>query len=330
MNVIQIGTGKMGQRWLDALLASPDVDLVGVVEPVDSLRQAAIDKTGLDSAHAFPSVETALASETAFDAAIIVTPPPSHRSLAEQLLRAGKHVLLEKPLSTNMDDARELVDCAAHTGQTLMVAQNYRHHRGFPELRHAIHRGQIGAVSAVNVRFEKDTRTMFGEGDFRYSMEHVLLVDMSIHHFDLIRAALGTNPRRLYAQTWHVPGGNYQYDAAASVLMTMDSGTTVSYTGNWASFGPETSWNADWEFVGDAGRMLWTDEGLTLHRWGEAALDLEVAEPPDAQGVLVREFVTAIAAGAQPPTHARDNINSLAIVFAAIESSLSGEVIAFD
>jgi myo-inositol 2-dehydrogenase/D-chiro-inositol 1-dehydrogenase len=329
MNVIQVGTGKMGQRWLEALVASPDVDLVGVVEPVDALREAAIARTGLDPASAFPSIEAALAGGTAFDAAVIVTPPPSHRPLAEQFLRAGRHVLLEKPLATTMDDARALVDCAAETGRTLMVAQNYRHHRGFPELRNAIRDGQIGAVSAVNIRFEKDTRTLFGEGDFRYSMQHVLLVDMSIHHFDLIRAALGTNPQRLYAQTWHVPEGNYQYDAAASVLMTMDSGTRVSYTGNWASFGPETSWNADWEFVGEDGRIVWTDAGVTLQRWGEESADLPVAEPGDAQGALVHEFVTAITAGTPPPSHAGDNINSLAIVFAAIESSLTGEVIAF-
>jgi predicted dehydrogenase len=330
MNVIQIGTGKMGQRWLEALLDSPIVTLVGVVEPVETLRDAAIAKTGLPAASAFASVEAALASDVAFDAAVIVTPPPTHRPLAEQLLTAGKHALLEKPLATTLEDARALVDTAASTGMTLMVAQNYRHHRGFGELREAIHRGAIGAVASVQIRFEKDARTMFGEGDFRYAMEHVLLVDMSIHHFDLIRAALDANVSRLYAQTWHVPEGHFQFDAAASVLLTMDSGTSVSYSGNWASFGPETSWDADWEFVGDTGRLLWTGAGLTLERWGEPPISLELSDPVDGQVALVREFVSAIAAGTQPPTHAGDNIASLAIVFAAVESAMTGEVIGFD
>lgn len=329
MRVIQIGTGKMGQRWLEALMESPDVTLVGLVDPVEALRDAALEKTSLSATVAFASVDEALASDLEFEAAVIVTPPPTHRPLAEQVLQGGKHVLLEKPLATTLEDARALVGIAAETGQTLMVAQNYRHHRSFRELREAIHQGVIGAIAAVRIRFEKDARTMFGEGDFRYSMEHVLLVDMSIHHFDMIRAVLGANASRLYAQTWHVPEGNFQYDAAATVLMTMDSGVNVTYTGNWASFGPETSWNADWEFVGDEGRIVWTEEGITVQRWGEEPAPLEVAPPIDAQGALVHELVEAIAAGIQPPTHAGDNIDSLALVFAAVESTMTGEVITF-
>ena len=329
MNVIQIGTGKMGQRWLEALMDSPDVELVGIVEPVEALRLAAGDKTGLPAGAAFASVEDVLASDLRFDAAVIVTPPPTHRPLAEQVLRGGKHVLLEKPLATTLADARALVEIAEETGQTLMVAQNYRHHRSFGELREAIHRGAIGAIAAVRVQFEKDARTMFGEGDFRYSMENVLLVDMSIHHFDMIRAVLGANASRLYAQTWHVPDGNFQFDAAATVVMAMDSGVSVTYTGNWGSFGPETSWNGDWEFVGDEGRIVWTEAGITIQRWGADPMPLEVAPPIDAQGALVHEFVTAIGTGSQPPTHAGDNIESLALVFAAVESALTGEVITF-
>ena len=330
MSVIQIGTGKMGQRWLEALLDSADVSLVGVVEPVEALRDAAVAKTGLEAGAAFASIDEALASGLQFEAAVIVTPPPTHRALAEQLLRADKDVLLEKPLATTIEDARALVEIAAETGRTLMVAQNYRYHRSFRELREAIHTGAIGAVTAVTVRFEKDARTMFGEGDFRYSMEHVLLMDMSIHHFDMIRAALGANVSRLYAQTWHVPEGNFEYDAAATVVMTMDSGASVTYTGNWASFGPETSWNADWEFVGDEGRIVWTEEGITIQRWGAEPAPLEVAAPLDAQVALVHEFVTAIQAGRRPATHAADNIESLAIVFAAIESATTGEVVSWN
>src|SRR5690606_23376873 len=130
-----------------------------------------------------------------FDAAVVVTPPPTHRPIAGQLLEAGKHVLMEKPLATTIEDARELVDIAARTGRVLMVGQNYRYFNAFATVRDLLARGEVGTVSAVNIAFHKDARTMFGYGDFRYSMEHVLLVDMSIHHFDMIRAALGDNAK---------------------------------------------------------------------------------------------------------------------------------------
>jgi predicted dehydrogenase len=332
MNVIQVGVGKMGQHWLDVLWKSDDVDLVGVVEPVDQLRDAAIEKVGLSPDRGFRSLDDALAT-IEFDAAVVVTPPPSHRPIAGQLLEAGKHVLMEKPLATTIEDARELVDIADRTDRVLMVGQNYRYFNAFATVRDLVGRGEVGTVSAVNIQFHKDARTMFGYGDFRYSMEHVLLVDMSIHHFDLIRAALGVNASRVYAQTWHVPDGNFQYDAAASVLITMETGATVTYTGNWATYSSETSWNGDWEIVGEKGRISWTGgdwnhSDITLQHWGgePVAVDMVQLERGGQNGLL-HDFVTALATGAQPDTAAASNIDSLAIVFAAIESAETGRAI---
>ncbi len=332
MNVIQVGVGKMGQHWLDVLWKSEDVNLIGVVEPVDQLREAANEKTGLPPDRGFRSLDEALAA-LEFDAAVVVTPPPTHRPIAGQLLEAGKHVLMEKPLATTIEDARELVDIAARADRVLMVAQNYRYFNAFATVRDLIARGEVGAVSAVNIAFHKDARTMFGYGDFRYSMEHVLLVDMSIHHFDMIRAALGDNAKRVYAQTWHVPDGNFQYDPAASVLLTMESGATVTYTGNWATYSPETSWNGDWEIVGERGRISWTggdwnQADITIQHWGEEARPVELVQlERGGQEGLLHEFVTALANGTQPDTAAASNIDSLAIVFAAVESAETGRAV---
>jgi predicted dehydrogenase len=332
MRVVQVGAGKMGQTWLKALAGSGDVDLVGIVEPVEAGRTRAMQEYGLLPEQCFASIEDALAG-LEWDAAVVVTPPPSHRPLAGQLLCAGKHVLLEKPLATTIEDARALVEIAAKTGKTLMVAQNYRYFEAFATVRSLVERGRIGTVRSVNIQFHKDTRTLFGEGDFRYGMEHVLLVDMSIHHFDMIRAALGTNAARVYAQTWHVPGGNYQHDAAASVLMTMENGVAVSYTGNWAGFGPETSWNGHWEIVGDLGRIVWSggdwsEADVSLHLWGENPEPVDLVQLENGgQAGLIEAFVCGVETGTPPETAAADNIASLAIVFAAVESSESGRVV---
>lgn len=332
MNVIQVGVGKMGQHWLDVLWKADEVELVGMVEPVDQLREAAIEKTGLSPDRGFRSLDDALAA-IEFDAAVVVTPPPTHRPIAGQLLEASKHVLMEKPLATTIEDARELVEIADRTGRVLMVGQNYRYFNAFATVRDLVGRGEVGNVSAVNIAFHKDARTMFGDGDFRYSMEHVLLIDMSIHHFDLIRAALGANAKRVYAQTWHVPDGNFQYDAAASVLLTMDSGATVTYTGNWATYSPETSWNGAWEIVGERGRISWTGgdwnhADITLQHWGEDPQPVELLQlERGGQNGLLHDFVTALANGTQPDTAAASNIDSLAIVFAAVESAETGRAI---
>ena len=130
MRIVQVGVGKMGRAWLRELTSSGDVELAGIVEPVAAGREWAIAEYGLAPEQCVDSIDTALA-DLEWDAAVVVTPPPTHRPIAGRLLRLGKHVLLEKPLATTIEDAQALVDIAAETGRTLMVAQNYRFHDAF-------------------------------------------------------------------------------------------------------------------------------------------------------------------------------------------------------
>jgi predicted dehydrogenase len=185
----------------------------------------------------------------------------------------------------------------------------------------------------VSIRFERDARTMFGEGDFRYSMEDVLLVDMSIHHMDMLRAITGGRAARVYAQSWHIPQGHFAHHPAAAVLLMLDDGVPVTYTGNWATNAPETSWNGDWEIVGEEGRIAWTDtrDGsprVMLQRWdGDPAPVEPVALAETGQAGLLADFGHAVRTGTVPDTAAADNIHSLAIVFAAVASARSGQVV---
>jgi len=331
MKLVQIGVGKMGRAWLKTITSSDVVELAGIVEPVAAAREWAMNEYRLPPKQCFDSIEKARES-LAWDAAVVVTPPPPHRPIAERLLQAGKHVLLEKPMATTMADARALVDIAADTGKMLMVAQNYRFHEAFNTVRALVAAERIGAVRAVTIQFHKDARTM-GEGDFRYVMRHPLLTDMSIHHFDMIRAMFGANAAHVYARTWHVPDGNFEFHAAASVLITMDDGVVVSYTGNWAAYLPETSWSGAWEIVGERGRIVWdggdyTEARISVQEWGEEPQSFAIASH-DKGGLhgLLEAFARALESGIPPETSAADNVNSLGIVFAAIESSETGRVV---
>ncbi len=330
MKLVQIGVGKMGRTWLNTICGAEAVEVAGIVEPVAAARDWAMSEFGLTPEQCLGNVEDALTS-LEWDAALVVTPPPTHRPLAEQLLRAGKHVLLEKPLATTIADAQALVEIAEDTGKTLMVAQNYRFHDAFNVVRQLVAANRVGAVRAVTIQFHKDARAM-GEGDFRFKMKHALLMDMSIHHFDMIRAVFGVNATRVYAQSWHVPDGNFEYHAAASALITLDDGVVVSYTGNWAAYQPETSWNGAWEIVGERGRIVWDggDYGearISVQEWGRAPEQVAVASL-DKGGLrgLLDAFARAVESGIPPETSAADNINSLEIVFAAVESVETGAV----
>jgi predicted dehydrogenase len=119
-------------------------------------------------------------------------------------------------------------------------------------------------------------------------------------------------------------------------VLTLKGGCTVAYEGDWAAHDGATSWNGEWELVGERGRILWnggeqdaTQSEVRLQHWGEES---ELVEPPpdaeDDQAGTLREFVDAVAVGRTPETSAADNFRSLAVVLACVASIERGEAVA--
>ena len=164
-------------------------------------------------------------------------------------------------------------------------------------------------------------------------MRHPYVLDMSIHHFDLKRAATGRDVRHVHARSWRVTDSPFVHDPAVAAILDLDGGVPVVYEGNWATHEPETSWNGEWEIVGEAGRLLWSgskeDRGsgeVVFERWGHKSRpveqpDLEFVER-EATLQILRE---AIEGGAPPETTAADNVKSLAAMLGCVRSIESGE-----
>jgi predicted dehydrogenase len=113
----------------------------------------------------------------------------------------GRHVLCEKPLATSLEDAFDLVRAADRARRILMVSQNYRYNAPFRAVQRLVAKGELGGLASLRISCRRDARTLFAPDDFRYSMRHPYVLDMSIHHFDLIRAATGQDVRGVYARS---------------------------------------------------------------------------------------------------------------------------------
>jgi predicted dehydrogenase len=140
------------------------------------------------------------------------------------------------------------------------------------------------------------------------------------------------------ARAWAAPDIEYAHPPSTLVLMDLAGGVPVVYEGDWATRGPETSWNADWELIGTRGRLTWIgDPGdhlrgeVTLEPWGEAARPLAVPALANVdQAATLAAFLDATATRQQPETSAADNIRSLAIVLACVSSIESSTPQAMD
>jgi predicted dehydrogenase len=334
MRFIQAGVGSFGKSWAELVREAEGTTLEAIVEPAAAGQAWAVDEFGMPAERCFATIEEALAAVEC-EAVLVVTPPATHLAVATAALRAGKHVLMEKPLAPTMDEARQAVAEADAAGRVLMVSQNYRFRPAPRAMQAAVAQGMVGELVSVRVECRRDLTKAYEVENFRYGMLHPYVIDMSIHHWDLLRALTGREVRTIDARSWRVPGNPYRHDPSMAALVTLDVGVPVLYEGSVATRRPWTSWNGEWEVIGERGRLFWTggvdnaDEGkVILECWGEEpkALDLPVLAKIGRPATL-EAFRTAVLAGEEPETSARDNINSLACVLACVASIESGGLV---
>jgi predicted dehydrogenase len=305
---------------------APGVELAATVDPDPEARRY------VETTPGYGVLEEALASVDC-DAVLVASPPGTHYVVAKAALEAGKHVLCEKPLATNLQDAFDLVETADRAERVLMVSQNYRYNAPFRVVQRLLMEDELGELASIEISCRRDTRMLFAPDDFMYSMRHPYVLDMSIHHFDLIRAATGREVSSVYAHSWRVPDSPFVHHPAVAAILDLEAGVPVVYQGDWATHEPETSWNGEWEIVGEAGRILWSgseeDRGIgevVLERWGKEPRlieqrDLEFVE----REATLQALRAAIEGGKPPETAAADNVRSLAAMLGCVSSIESGE-----
>ncbi|MCY4063982.1 MAG: Gfo/Idh/MocA family oxidoreductase [Chloroflexi bacterium] len=336
MKVIQVGIGGMGNTWLRAVQRSPRVEFAGFVEIDDEIARAQAAAYHLDSSLIFETLSAALATVEA-DAVINVTPPEIHREICVSALEAGLPVLTEKPLAGNLEDARAIVAAADATGVLCSVAQNYRYRPLTQTIKAVLAGGELGAAAAVRCEFFRGPHF----GGFREEMPQPLIVDMSIHHFDLMRFFLDSDAVAIRARSWNPPWSWFAGDASAAALIEFANGAQASYTGSWCSQALETSWNADWRFECERGVLLALDDRLYAQRLlrvgegerGLASVHEDKREIPligmerEGQDYLLQEFYEAVTGGASTGTAAQDNMRTMEFVFGVVEACDSGGLI---
>jgi predicted dehydrogenase len=331
MRVIQAGLGSFGKSWAELVQRGDGTILTGVVEPEQAGREWAIASLGLAPDQVFTTLDAALVAVEA-DAVLVITPPDTHLPVARVAFAAGKHVLTEKPLAPSLADARELVSLAAAANRTLMVSQNYRFRAPVRAIQTAIREGAIGELVAVRIEFRRGIQNLIDHDNFRFTMKHPHLIDMSIHHWDLLRAITGKNVTAIDAKSWRAPGTPFIHDPVVAALAVLEGGIPVSYHGNFADEGAPTSWNGEWEITGETGRIRWTGGiedsihgDVTLQCYGEAPAPLPqpVLEIVDRPASL-QAFRQAVETGTQPETSGADNLFSLSCVLAAVASVEQG------
>ncbi len=337
LRLIHVGLGGWGRNWSQSVVAqNKDVETVAWVEVVDEVMTLAKDQLNLPPDRCFATLEVALQNVES-DAVLITANLPGHIPSALTALRAGKHVLLEKPFAPTIAEARQAVELAEERGLLLMISQNYRFFPAVAAVVEQVRTGALGRVGTVTLDFRRYSNSAPRENNKHYTLWQPLLVDMSIHHFDLMRYVLGQEPVQVACVSWNPPWSKFVEPPTAAATITFSGGAVVTYRGSWVSPGPQTNWAGDWRMECDEGEIVWTSRGeqpdsVKVRPLGKRPRSLKLPDYPlqDRSGSL-SAFVHAIRTGEQPTCTGRDNLKTLALMFAAIESaSVNGRPITIE
>ncbi|MBL1421834.1 MAG: Gfo/Idh/MocA family oxidoreductase [Alphaproteobacteria bacterium] len=334
--VVLVGCGAMAKGWLKAItetdLLKQELKIIGLVdlslEMANKLAEKFTDQLSLSDVMIGSDLNQVLTT-TKPDILFDVVIPAARRDVVEIGLAHGCHVLSEKPMANSLDEAQELLQLANKADRIHAVVQNRRFISGIRRIDKFIKSGKLGDLTAIHCDFFLGAHF----GGFRDKMQHVLLLDMAVHTFDAARFIMNKTPKAVYCQESNPKGSWYQHGAAANAIFEFSDNCTFTYRGSWCAEGANTSWESTWRVIGTNGTLLWdgaddmhaslvaSDDGfIRLTEAVNVSDDVNIAQIHGHASVLT-DFLQAVNNGTQPETVSGDNIKSLSMVFAAIESA---------
>ncbi len=336
-----LGAGSVVQgRHLPAIHTIPELEVRAVYDP---------DKTAAEQAATAAGARVALSPEEAVraagvDAVLVASPNVFHRAGVEAAAGAGKHIFCEKPIATNLRDARAILDATARAGLVLQLGFHHRFMSEFRLARRLLDAGLIGEVRAFQTMMSEPLSVIPG-GAANYRLRKELsggltLIDFGSHRIDQMRALLGD-----------VAEVSAAMDAVGS--HGLDDNVTVTIRTRAGAIGAMSFHRFSGGAVSPA-TLLGTRGTLCFNSWVtnpfHAAPVVVFAEEPLPDDVLAftrprdwwsapqpgwtalwppfenpyaaewRAFVAAIAEGSPPPVTGEDGYKALEIVLAAYKA----------
>jgi predicted dehydrogenase len=202
-----VGAGHRAQLYIDAILFDVS-DVAQLVAIADTNRKRAnyhlrrAIEAGSEVEFVQPDALGDAIRRLGIDRVIVTTPDYLHAEFIEVALHAGADVVVEKPLTIDVDGARRIARAVEDTGREVVVTFNYRYSPRNSALKEVVQSGVIGTVTSVH--FEWMLNTAHGADYFRRwhrekSNSGGLLVHKASHHFDLVNWWTGDSPRRVLA-----------------------------------------------------------------------------------------------------------------------------------
>ncbi|MDD3826501.1 MAG: Gfo/Idh/MocA family oxidoreductase [Anaerolineae bacterium] len=326
-----IGCGRVAPRHAQSLIQLPETQLVSVADIREDRARRFSAEYG---AQAYTDYHDMLARPD-IDAVTVCVPSGLHAQVAIDVLQAGKHVLVEKPIALNLADADRMIATAREAGLRLGVVLQNRYNSPVQQVRTLIDQGRLGKLylGSVCVRWYRPQSYYEDGWHGTLSMDGGALMNQSIHHLDALQWFMGP-VASVYAYTATLAHTMESEDVGVAVVrfrsgaLATIEGSTLTWPqnleGSVAVFGEHGSVKVGGTALSRI--TLWKVDG-ELEREAEILTGQRV-DPPTVYGYshreVIHDFARALLDGREPSTPGPEARKSLALVLAIYESARTG------
>ncbi len=335
-----IGCGKIAQvRHIPEYLANPNAEICGFYDINLARAEELARKYG---AKAYPTYE-ALLADPGIDAVSVCAANHVHAEISIAALKAGKHVLCEKPMAISLEECEAMVAAARESGKYLMIGQNQRLAKAHIKARELIAQGAIGKVLTF--------RTIFGHGGpetwsidpgknvwFFDKTKAAMgaMADLGIHKTDMIQYVLGSKIVKTQAvlttlDKRDATGGLIGVDDNAICIYQMENGVIGTMTASWTYYAAEDNTTVIYGTKGEL--RLYDDPKYSVQQINadgtriDYQIDqIQTNDNQTASGVIDL-FVKSLVENTPPEISGESVLHAMKAVFASIESSATGRAV---
>lgn len=312
------------EGYVRNLLASPGVELLGLADEDKARGERVAAETG---ARLFPSREALLDAKP--DGVVIACENSRHRAYVEDSVRAGAHILCEKPLATTVEDAEAMVKACRSAGRRLMTAFPMRFSPPLLEVKARLDSGELGIPRCVTSSNQGQLPRKHRE----WFVDPVLagggaLIDHVVHLADALRWYLGREVVEVYAQANRIfHRDEVEVETGGLATLVFEGGLFASIDCSWSRPEAWPTWGGlSFELVTDRGAIR--VDGFSQNIELVSDLRLRNSLLPwgsDANQAMIDEFAASIREGREPKVTGEDGLAAARIVRAAYESAATGQ-----
>lgn len=333
-----IGCGRISQvRHIPEYAENPDAELAGYY---DFNKERVDDIIKEYGGKAYGSYEELLADES-IDAVSVCVANQNHEEITVAALKAGKHVLCEKPMAMSLEECEHMVETARQENRFLMIGHNQRLAKAHARAKELIQEGLIGNILTFKTCFGHGGPETWsidpGQNVWFFDKQKAIMgamADLGIHKTDLIQFLTGSRVSEVIAYLGTLDkrdasGQLVGVDDNAICIYKMENGAVGTMTASWTCYGAEDNSTV---LYGTKGVMkIYSDPAhsivVELKGGEKISYDIDQIQTNDNQtkSGVIDLFMKSLTTNTPPEISGEEALAAMKAVFAAVESSETGK-----